>query len=62
MSYSHLPKTLRNSLFVLGMVMISMAGAMEQVEEWNESANSVDPAQCHAAHNSIEIDIEIESV
>jgi len=50
---SHLPKTLRNVFFVLGMVMITMAGAMEEMEDWDHSSLTPDPAECQAARHDV---------
>lgn len=49
---SHLPKILRNAFFVLGMVMITMAGAMEELEGWNQPDHNLDPSECQVARQA----------
>lgn len=45
-----LPKAIRNGVFVLGMVMITVSAAMEELEALDQSVSSPSqaPAVCHA--------------
>ena len=46
MLINHLPKTARNMIFVLGLSMVTMAGAIQQVESRDLSFVASYTAQC----------------
>lgn len=41
-----LPKSILNTIFVLGIVMLSVAGAMEELDAQDHSSAASQPNQC----------------
>ena len=46
MLISHLPKTARNVIFMLGFSMVTMAGVLDRAEPWDQSSLFSETADC----------------